>query len=139
MAVATDGSDFDFVRRMTPDGYVFPTHRLKQTCAPGKVPLVIVACGSFSPVTLLHLRMFPMALDHAKNTGFDVIGGYLSPVGDAYKKKGLAQAHHRVNMCQLAAENTSKWLMVDTWEAENNLYMPTAVSLRMVTCDVSNY
>ncbi|KHO02060.1 putative nicotinate-nucleotide adenylyltransferase [Metarhizium album ARSEF 1941] len=126
MAVATDGSDFDFVRRMTPEGYVFPTHRLKQTCAPGKVPLIIVACGSFSPVTLLHLRMFPMALDHAKNIGFDVVGGYLSPVGDAYKKNGLVRAHHRVNMCRLAAENTSKWLMVDTWEAENHLYMPTA-------------
>ncbi|QUC16908.1 uncharacterized protein UV8b_01149 [Ustilaginoidea virens] len=126
MAVATHSSDFDFVCRMTPEGYVFPTDRLKQACAPGKVPLVIVACGSFSPVTLLHLRMFPMALDHAKNIGFDVVGGYLSPVGDAYKKKGLAQAHHRVNMCQLAAKNTSKWLMVDTWEAENNLYMPTA-------------
>jgi hypothetical protein len=69
MAVPSDGSDFDFVRRMTHDQYVFPTDRLKQTCAPGKVPLVIVACGSFSPVTLLHLRMFPMALDHAKNTG----------------------------------------------------------------------
>ena len=35
-------------------------------------------------------------------------------------------------MCQLAAENTSKWLMVDTWEAENNLYMPTAVSFPLV-------
>jgi len=126
MAFPSDGSDFDFVRRMTPEDYVFPTHRLKEKCAPGKVPLVIVACGSFSPVTLLHLRMFPMALDHAKNTGFDVVGGYLSPVGDAYKKKGLAPANHRVKMCQLAAENTSKWLMVDTWEAENDLYMPTA-------------
>ncbi|KAK7394012.1 Nicotinamide/nicotinic acid mononucleotide adenylyltransferase 1 [Neonectria punicea] len=87
-----------------------------------------------------------MALDHANNIGassisefsglsaawwwaakcFDVVGGYLSPVGDAYKKNGLAPVHHRVNMCQLAAENTSKWLMVDTWEAENHLYMPTA-------------
>lgn len=62
-------------------------------------------------------------------TGFDVVGGYLSPVGDAYKKKGLASAYHRVKMCQLAAENTSKWLMVDTWEAENDLYMPTAVRI----------
>jgi nicotinamide mononucleotide adenylyltransferase len=76
MAVATNGSDFDFVRRMTPEGYVFPTHRLKQTCAPGKVPLIIVACGSFSPVTLMHLRMFPMALDHAKNTGASPISSF---------------------------------------------------------------
>ncbi|KAL2206337.1 Nucleotidylyl transferase [Sarocladium strictum] len=126
MAVVNDGSDFDFVRRMTPDDYIFPSHRLRQTCAPGKTPLVIVACGSFSPVTLLHLRMFPMAVDHAKNTGFEIVGGYLSPVGDAYKKKGLAPAHHRVNMCQLATENTSKWLMVDDWEAKNKSYMPTA-------------
>lgn len=72
MAVPADGSDFDFVRRMTPENYVFPTHRLKQQCASGKVPLVIVACGSFSPVTLLHLRMFPMAMDHTKNTGASI-------------------------------------------------------------------
>lgn len=66
--------------------------------------------------------------------GFEVVGGYLSPVGDAYKKKGLAPANHRVNMCQLAADNTSKWLMVDTWEAENDLYIPTAVSTLSANC-----
>lgn len=29
-------------------------------------------------------------------------------------------------MCELAAENTSKWLMVDPWEAESPTYIPTA-------------
>ena len=161
-------ADFDFVRRMTPAGYTFPSHRLRRTCDPGRVPLVLVACGScrhrplpaaelpqtdtpaVSPITFLHLRMFPMARDHCRNEGrqptpgplprkrknkltrddnhpgFDVIGGYLSPVSDAYKKKGLAPAHHRVRMCELATENTSKWLMVDPWEAENPTYIPTA-------------
>ena len=50
----------------------------------------------FSPITYLHLRMFEMAADFAKfNTEFEVMGGFLSPVSDAYKKAGLASAHHR--------------------------------------------
>ncbi|OAA42629.1 putative nicotinate-nucleotide adenylyltransferase [Metarhizium rileyi] len=119
-------SDFPYVKKMTPEGYVFPSQRLRRTCDPNRTPLVLVACGSFSPITFLHLRMFPMARDHARGEGFDVIGGYLSPVSDAYKKKGLAPAHHRIQMCELAAENTSKWLMVDPWEAESRIYIPTA-------------
>ncbi|RDA88077.1 hypothetical protein CP532_5326 [Ophiocordyceps camponoti-leonardi (nom. inval.)] len=119
-------SDFEYVKRMTPPGYVFPSHRLKRTCEAGRTPLVLVACGSFSPITFLHLRMFPMARDHSRNEGFEVIGGYLSLVSDAYKKKGLASACHRLRMCELAAENTSNWLMVDPWEAEHTTYIPTA-------------
>ncbi|PFH55811.1 hypothetical protein XA68_17577 [Ophiocordyceps unilateralis] len=119
-------SDFDYVKRMTPPGYVFPSHRLQRTCEAGRTPLVLVACGSFSPITFLHLRMFPMARDHCRNEGFEVIGGYLSLVSDAYKKKGLASACHRLRMCELAAENTSNWLMVDPWEAEHTTYIPTA-------------
>lgn len=55
-----------------------------------KTPVVLVACGSFSPVTYLHLRMFEMARDFIKqSTDFEVVGGYLSPVNDEYKKPGL--------------------------------------------------
>ena len=40
--------------------------------------------------------MFEMASDFAKfNTEFEIMGGYLSPVSDAYKKAGLAAAVHR--------------------------------------------
>lgn len=57
---------------------------------PSKTPLLLVACGSFSPITYLHLRMFEMAADYAKyNTDFEVVGGYLSPVSDAYRKAGM--------------------------------------------------
>ncbi|PHH69735.1 hypothetical protein CDD82_7547 [Ophiocordyceps australis] len=119
-------SDFEFVRRMTPATYRFPTERLRRTCEAGRTPLVLVACGSFSPVTFLHMRMFPMARDHARTEGFDVVGGFLSPVSDAYKKKGLAAARDRIRMCQLAAQSGPKWLTVDPWEAENSTYIPTA-------------
>jgi hypothetical protein len=79
------------------DTYTFPDYRLKKTMDdPLKTPLLLVACGSFSPITFLHLRMFIMAGDYVKfSTDFEIVGGYLSPVSDAYKKAGLASAEHR--------------------------------------------
>jgi len=74
--------------------------------------------------------MFEMAADYAKfNTDFEVMGGYLSPVSDAYKKAGLASAQHRLRMCEMAVDETSNWLMVDPWEAIQKDYMPTALVL----------
>ncbi|KAL4952817.1 hypothetical protein BDW69DRAFT_166782 [Aspergillus filifer] len=111
--------------------YVFPEYRLKRTMDdPEKTPLLLVACGSFSPITFLHLRMFEMAADYVKlSTDFEIIGGYLSPVSDAYRKAGLASAEHRVSMCQRAVDKTSNWLMVDTWEPTHKEYQPTAIVL----------
>lgn len=77
----------------------------------------------------MHLRMFEMAMDHAATQGFEVIGGYLSPVGDGYRKRGLASATHRIRMCTAAAEQTSNWIMVDPWEALKKDYTPTAMVL----------
>ncbi|OJD19300.1 nicotinate (nicotinamide) nucleotide adenylyltransferase [Emergomyces pasteurianus Ep9510] len=116
---------------MDPESYTFPDHRLKKVMSdPSKTPLLLVACGSFSPTTYLHLRMFEMAADYIKfSTDFELIGGYLSPVSDAYKKAGLASAVHRVAMCQLAVEKTSNWLMVDSWEPMQKEYIPTALVL----------
>lgn len=108
--------------------YTFPMHRLSPKLSnPNKHPLVIVACGSFSPITYLHLRMFEMAVDAIREqTRFEVIGGYYSPVSDHYSKRGLAPARHRVRMCELACERTSSWLMVDAWESLQPQYTRTA-------------
>jgi nicotinamide mononucleotide adenylyltransferase len=58
-----------------------------------------------------------VARDHAQmNTDLQVVGGYLSPVSDEYKKPGLAPGVHRYNMCRLAVRKSSDWLMVDPWE-----------------------
>jgi nicotinamide mononucleotide adenylyltransferase len=77
--------------------YALPSSRLKRVMRDSsKLPLCLVACGSFSPITFLHLRMFEMVADYVKfNTDFEIVGGYLSPVSDAYKKAGLASARHR--------------------------------------------
>ena len=53
----------------------------------------------------------------------------LSPVGDAYKKKGLAPAKDRIKMCELATntpDQKTKFIMVDTWEGLQSKYQPTA-------------
>ncbi|KAM7199632.1 hypothetical protein V8F33_004284 [Rhypophila sp. PSN 637] len=117
--------------------YSFPHDKLKRRqTQEGKTPLVLVACGSFSPITFLHLRMFEMASDFVRfNTDFEVCAGYLSPVSDAYKKAGLAAGQDRVNMCSSAVEQ-SPWLMVDPFETlkcnkdGEPEYVPTAQVLR---------
>ena len=111
--------------------YQFPTDRLRTTLADGtRDPLVLVACGSFSPITHLHLRMFELAADYARHsTNYELIGGYFSPVSDAYKKEGLAPAKHRLNMVKRACEETSDRWDVDPWEASRKEYTPTAAVL----------
>ncbi|CAF9937277.1 hypothetical protein IMSHALPRED_011083 [Imshaugia aleurites] len=57
--------------------YNFPEGRLKTLSDSTKTPIVLMACGSFSPVTFLHLRLFEMANDYIKfsRTEYEVVGG----------------------------------------------------------------
>lgn len=81
--------------------------------------------------------MFEMAKDYIRqNTDFEIVGGYLSPVSDMYKKAGLLSADHRTAMCNLAAEETSTWLMVDAWEAFLP-YQRTAVVLDHIDYEIN--
>jgi nicotinamide mononucleotide adenylyltransferase len=70
--------------------------------------------------------MFEMGFDYvSESEGFEIIGGYFSPVSEAYSKPGLAPWYHRVNMCALAAQGSS-WIMVDSWEPSQKQYVRTA-------------
>ncbi|KAL9283581.1 putative nucleotidyltransferase [Arabidopsis thaliana] len=86
-----------------------------------KTCVVLVATGSFNPPTFMHLRMFELARDNLHSKGFHVLGSYMSPVNDAYKKKGLLSAEHRLEMCNLACHN-SDFVMVDPWEEQSVVY-----------------
>ena len=59
---------------------------------------------------------------------FDVIGGFLSPVHDAYGKKSLIPQHQRYEMCRAAVE-TSDWLTVQEWEMKQSGWTTTAQTL----------
>lgn len=97
----------------------------------GKIYVILVATGSFNPPTFMHLRMFELARDALNSKGYCVIGGYMSPVNDAYKKKNLISADHRIQLCHLACKS-SEFVMVDPWEANQNTYQRTLTVLSRV-------
>lgn len=91
---------------------------------------VLIACGSYNPVTNMHLRMFELARDSLNRTGrFKVIGGMISPVCDQYEKKGLVPVEHRRNMLKESLE-TSDWIRMDPWESQQPSWTRTAKVLR---------
>ncbi|XP_076986373.1 nicotinamide/nicotinic acid mononucleotide adenylyltransferase 3 [Tamandua tetradactyla] len=95
-----------------------------------RIPVVLLACGSFNPITNMHLRLFEVAREHLHQTGlYQVIGGIVSPVNDGYGKKDLAAARHRVAMARLALQ-TSDWIRVDAWESEQVQWTETVKVLR---------
>ncbi|KAL3687159.1 hypothetical protein R1sor_013468 [Riccia sorocarpa] len=100
--------------------------------------VVLVAPGSFNPPTYMHLRMFELARDALMEDGFEVIGGYMSPVNDAYGKKGLASADHRIRLCQLACSDSS-FIMVDPWEAKQSSYQRTLTVLNRVDHAINSH
>ncbi|CAG0917582.1 unnamed protein product [Notodromas monacha] len=97
--------------------------------------VVLLACGSFNPPTIMHLRMFvyyifkhflvELARDYLHRVGkHTVIGGMLSPVHDDYGKKDLVNADHRRQMLKRALE-TSTWLHLSSWESTQNSWQRT--------------
>ncbi|VVB16149.1 unnamed protein product [Arabis nemorensis] len=109
-----------------------PVDKLSTRSKPeDKTCVVLVATGCFNPPTFMHLRMFELARDALQSERFHVLGGYMSPVNDAYKKKGLLSAEHRLEMCNLACKS-SDFIMVDPWEASQNSYQRTLVVLSRV-------
>ncbi|RFU72459.1 nicotinamide-nucleotide adenylyltransferase 2 [Trichoderma arundinaceum] len=133
---------------LSPPGYKFPHQNLKRRLTrPDRVPLVLVACGSFSPVTTLHLQMFELAEKYVKQNdpGFEIVGNYMSPCSDAYEKASLAPASHRIQMCSLAVDTDSKaTITIDPWEtvrlddSGKPLYSPTVDVLRHFDHEINN-
>ncbi|XP_028958838.1 nicotinamide/nicotinic acid mononucleotide adenylyltransferase isoform X2 [Malus domestica] len=79
----------------------------------------------------MHLRMMELARDTLNSEGFCVVGAYISPVNDAYSKKGLISAEHRVQLCHLACKS-SEFIMVDQWEARQSSFQRTLTVLSRV-------
>ncbi|CAL0331836.1 unnamed protein product [Lupinus luteus] len=105
------------------------------TTTQGRIYVILVATGSFNPPTFMHLRMFELARDVLNSEGYCVIGGYMSPVNDAYKKKNLISAEHRIRLCQLACKS-SEFVMVDPWEANQSTYQRTLTVLSRVQSSI---
>ncbi|PAA72173.1 hypothetical protein BOX15_Mlig027319g1, partial [Macrostomum lignano] len=93
--------------------------------------VVLLACGSYNPVTNMHLRMFEVARDALRKSGrFRVLGGIISPVADAFGKEDLASAEHRLEMLRLALSPPAvagppAWIRLGKWEATRRRWTPT--------------
>lgn len=132
------------------ENYVFPSHKLKRLPsidtatglnggrgAPAQA--VLVACGSFNPITNMHLRLLESARDYLKDyRNVDVLGGFISPVHDSYGKKGLVSSNHRIQICELAC-NSSDWIAVDTWEHLQDSYITTRKALQHFQLHVDQF
>ncbi|XP_019744443.1 nicotinamide/nicotinic acid mononucleotide adenylyltransferase 3 isoform X1 [Hippocampus comes] len=95
-----------------------------------RVPLFLLACGSFNPITNQHMRLFELARDHMHSTGqYQVVGGIVSPVSDSYGKQGLTLAKHRIAMAKMALQS-SNWVKVDEWESQQADWTETVVTMR---------
>jgi nicotinamide mononucleotide adenylyltransferase len=73
----------------------------------------------------MHLQILESARDYARlDLGLDVLGGFVSPVHDAYGKKSLVDAKHRISMC-VAATQDSSWIAVGGFETGQSGWTPT--------------
>ncbi|WKX89161.1 hypothetical protein Q1695_008649 [Nippostrongylus brasiliensis] len=91
----------------------------------GSQRVILLACGSFNPPTLMHMRMMEVARDHLEHhLNCTVLEGLMSPVADSFNKPHLAAAHHRLAMVE-AATAQSKWLRADGWECRQKSWSRT--------------
>lgn len=93
---------------------------------------VLIAFGSFNPVTVMHLRMFEIAKHHLMiKKNITVEKGIISPANDSYAriKPSLSPARHRLAMIKLALSDT-KWISCEPWETEQNEWILTLPALR---------
>ena len=81
--------------------------------------IVLLACGSFNPPTIMHLRLFELARDYFRQNrpNWTVVGGVISPTHDKYKKKSLIPSRHRLEMSRQATL-CSDWIHVSDWETK---------------------
>uniref|UniRef100_A0A8C5SK87 Nicotinamide/nicotinic acid mononucleotide adenylyltransferase 2 n=1 Tax=Laticauda laticaudata TaxID=8630 RepID=A0A8C5SK87_LATLA len=93
-----------------------------------KTHVILLACGSFNPITKGHIQMFERARDYLHKTGrFIVIGGIVSPVHDSYGKQGLVSSRHRLAMCQLAVQSSD-------WIRYNSIFYHSCLLQWLVFC-----
>lgn len=74
--------------------------------------------------------MSEIAKDHFAQQGqYEVIGGIVSPVHDAYGKKGLVSQTHRLEMLKIALK-TSEWIRISEWESQQEAWTRTRNTLQ---------
>ncbi|KAL8467317.1 hypothetical protein ACS0TY_036151 [Phlomoides rotata] len=69
----------------------------------------------------MHLCCFELARDAVNTRGFSVIGGYMSPVNDLYKKKASQTTYQRTLTVLCREWSCSRWLVSKQLITENDV------------------
>jgi nicotinamide mononucleotide adenylyltransferase len=100
-----------------------------KTSTSNRDAIVLVSCGSFNPITFLHLRLFESARNFLQSESkLFVPCGVVSPVHAEYqmhKPSLTTTAADRLRMSELATQ-TSTWIGVSSWEASQTGWSETA-------------
>lgn len=123
------------------DSYCFPCAKLTppEQLPPADRPLAVIAtCGSYNPIHSAHIQMFECAKSKLESDGVFVVGAFLSPVNDAYKKAGLAPFPDRLAICEAALAD-HPWLAVDPWEGLQSDYIRSFYVLEHIITEVRNF
>ncbi|VDM37217.1 unnamed protein product [Toxocara canis] len=92
--------------------------------------VALLACGSYNPPTVMHLRMFEAARSFLETRyGCTVVEGIISPVADFFAKPDLIPAKHRMQMAELAVKS-STWIRADSWECSQKQWTRTLSVLK---------
>lgn len=110
--------------------------KLSKQFIPNKKYVILLECGAYSPPTNMHLRILEDAKNSLEEFGYQVMGGFMSPVHHKYNKKTLAPSQHRLNMVKLASE-TSEWINYSSWELSQPDWTPTAQVLELFSKHVN--
>lgn len=94
----------------------------------------LLACGSFNPITNMHLRMFDVARHYLKTKkDIEVVKGVISPTNDNYAvyKPSLSPAFHRIAMIKLAlGDSNYDWIVCNDWETTQKDWIKTLPALQ---------
>ena len=115
-----DGFSYDLARACARDMTLCaPVHHVSQNKSANN-PVILLSTGSFSPLHQGHVSMMEAARKCLEESGYTVLGGFVSPSHDAYVHTKdnmlLLHAQRRVHLCQLALRGVD-WLEVDPWES----------------------
>ncbi|XP_058620443.1 nicotinamide/nicotinic acid mononucleotide adenylyltransferase 1 isoform X2 [Onychostoma macrolepis] len=83
-------------------------------------------------------KKFIQVWNNMRMRRYRVVKGIISPVGDGYKKKGLIEACHRLEMARLATLN-SDWITVDDWESQQLEWVETAKVVRWEHLEIMHH